>query len=39
MERKISPETYKGVANTEKLTKSSVTFANTLEFFVVFGKH
>ena len=27
------------VTNTEKLSKSQLTVVNTLDFFIVFGKH
>ena len=27
------------ITNTEKVSKSLLTFTNTLEFFAVFGKH
>ena len=36
---KLSRERYMGVTSDEKLSKSLLTFVNTLEFFIVFGKH
>ena len=36
MKRKLSRERYIGVTNNEKLSKSLLTFVNTLEFIMVF---
>ena len=38
MKGKLSPERHIRVTNTEKLSKSLLTFVNTLEFFEVFGR-
>ena len=39
MKGKLSQESYIRVTNADKLSKSLLTFVNTLEFFKVFGKH
>ena len=39
MKGKLSKERFMETTNTEKVSKPLLTFANTLEFFVVFGKH
>ena len=40
MKGKLSRERYKAVTNTEKLSRSLLTFVvNTPEFSMVFGKH
>ena len=38
MKGKLSQERYIRVTNADKLSKSLLTFVNTLEFFKVFGK-
>ena len=38
MKGKLSQERYIRVTNADKLSKSLLTFVNTLEFFMVFGK-
>ena len=39
MKRKLSLEKKSGAVTAEKLSKSLFTFGNTLEIFMVFGKH